>query len=78
MATESPRPTGYQALIEKYNLPVIPNWHESYVVPGNVRRIEHAHGSVREFYPASYWPGETMGEQIEFALKYDGINRRHA
>ena len=25
-------------------------------------------------YPAKYWPGETLGDHLEFALKYDGTN----
>ncbi|MCL7489699.1 MAG: Fic family protein [Desulfobulbaceae bacterium] len=29
---------------------------------------------IEEFYPAKYWPGDTLGDHLEFALKYDGTN----
>ncbi|MDE0181630.1 MAG: hypothetical protein OXL39_09815 [Caldilineaceae bacterium] len=25
-------------------------------------------------YPTHYWPGDRLGDQLEFALKYDGTN----
>lgn len=68
------RPAGYQALIEKYKLQVIPNWHVSYVASGNTRRIDTARQGIEDTYPDKYWPGETIGDHLEFALKYDGTN----
>ena len=69
------RTAGYEALIERYRLDVIPNWHRSFVaVETQVHKIEKDHNTVREHYPERYWPGESVGEQLEFALKYDGIN----
>lgn len=68
------RPAGYQALVERFGLNVIPNWHQSHVAAGNVRRVEADGGAVREVYPSKYWPGETLGDHLEFALKYDGTN----
>ena len=53
---------------------MLPNWHESSVGGAAGRRTETAGGSVREVYPAKYWPGEGLGDQLEFALKYDGTN----
>lgn len=29
---------------------------------------------VEEIYPSKYWPGDTLGDHLEFALKYDGTN----
>ena len=29
---------------------------------------------VEETYPATYWPGDSLGDHLEFALKYDGTN----
>ncbi|MFH1076884.1 MAG: Fic family protein [Pseudomonadota bacterium] len=29
---------------------------------------------IEEVYPFKYWPGETLGDHLEFALKYDGTN----
>src|SRR5258706_521952 len=67
-------PAGYLQLIHQYSLAVIPNWHASAVAPAGGRRIELASGLVQEVYPAKYWPGDTLGDHLEFALKYDGTN----
>lgn len=73
------RAAGYAALIQRYRLEVIPNWHESLVASSGTRRtVALAAGAggdvVREVYPPAYWPGEALGDQLEFALKYDGTN----
>ncbi len=69
------RAAGYEAMIERYSLDVVFNWHRSFVsTESQVHRIEKEEGSIREVYPERYWPGESAGEQLEFALKYDGIN----
>ena len=68
------RPAGYKALIARFNLDAIPNWHQSFVAAGNFHRIETTAGMTEEVYPAKYWPGDTLGDHLEFALKYDGIN----
>jgi len=31
-------------------------------------------GKEETIYPHSYWPGDKIGDHLEFALKYDGIN----
>jgi hypothetical protein len=68
------RLVGYAALSQMYGLDVIPNWHKSFVTTGGTRRIASTGGVVEEIYPAKYWPGDTMGDHLEFALKYDGTN----
>jgi Fic family protein len=68
------RPAGYAALIERYGLEVIPNWHASLVSAGATHRIHGAGGQIEEIYPAKYWPGDALGDHLEFALKYDGTN----
>ncbi len=67
---------GYEALIKHYQLDVVPNWHRSYIsVEHQTHHVyKEADGSIREIYPARYRPGESVGEQLEFALKYDGVN----
>ncbi len=73
-ATEA-RPAGYNALIARFRLEVIPYWHESFVATGNSRRADTTGGGVtKEVYPARYWPGDTLGDHPEFALEYDGTN----
>ena len=71
---ETLRKAGYSALIERYELDVIPNWHTSRVATGGMRRVVSNEGVVEEVYPSKYWPGDTLGDHLEFALKYDGTN----
>ena len=68
------RPAGYNALIARFGLETIPNWHRSFVATGNSRKTDTADGRTEDVYPASYWPGDTVGDHLEFALKYDGTN----
>ena len=68
------RPAGYAALIEQYGLDVIPNWHQSIVSQAGGHRIGTDGNAMTEVYPAAYWPGDTPGDHLEFALKYDGTN----
>ena len=68
------RLAGYAALIERYNLEVIPNWHRSMVTASGIHRIDSGGDVIEEVYPSKYWPGETLGDHLEFALKYDGTN----
>ena len=64
----------YAALAERYAVEVIPNWHESFVATSGPHRIDTTGEVIRETYPPAYWPGETLGDHLEFALKYDGTN----
>ena len=68
------RLAGYAALIDRYGFEVIPNWHRSLVKTSGIHRIDSTGGVIEENYPPIYWPGGTLGDQLEFALKYDGTN----
>jgi len=68
------RPAGYTALLERYGIQVVRNWHRSFVVDGITKHVTTGPAGVDEAYPVTYWPGETPGDQLEFALKYDGTN----
>ena len=73
------RAVGYEALVQLIGLNVTPNWHRSFVSGGNTHRIETVSGGieagiVEEVYPVKYWPGDGLGDHLEFALKYDGTN----
>ena len=74
MEQSSSRLAGYAALIERYGVDAIPNWHTSRVAAGGVRRAEVRAGVVEEVFPHRYRPGDTLGDQLEFALKHDGTN----
>ena len=65
----------YAALIEQYDLDVIPNWHTSMVTIRGTHRIDFLGGIIKEVYPSRYWPEERHWVTIwRFALKYDGTN----
>ena len=68
------RLAGYAALIERYAVDVIPNWHASHVTTGSVHRVDSRDGAVEERFPFRYWPGDGLGDHLEFALKHDGTN----
>jgi Fic family protein len=68
------RSAGYAALVERFDLDVIPNWHKSLVTTSGIHRIDLRAGIIEEVYPPKYWPGDTLGDHLEFALKYDGTN----
>lgn len=73
-SNKSIRLAGYAALIKRYGLEVVPNWHESRITAGTTHRIDSSGSVVREDYPSRYWPGDGLGDHLEFALKYDGTN----
>ncbi len=68
------RPAGYTALLNRYGIPAVLNWHRSVVSEGGTRRTDATVDDVVETYPAAYWPGERSTDHLEFALKYDGLN----
>ncbi|MDP8228395.1 MAG: Fic family protein [Candidatus Electryoneaceae bacterium] len=68
------RPVGYAELVRRYRLEVIPNWHRSMIAFSGTHTINTTDGIVEEVYPVKYWPGEELGDHLEFALKYDGVN----
>jgi Fic family protein len=73
-AKSAARAAGYEELVARYELNVITNWHRSFVAAGSPRRIETPAGIIEEIYPLKYWPGDSFGNHLEFALKYDGTN----
>ena len=68
------RLAGYAALIERYDLDIILNWHRSLVTISGIHRIDSSGSVIEEVYPPKYWPGDTLGDHLEFAFKYDGTN----
>ena len=72
--TPTSRPAGYAALVERYGVDVIPHWRSSRVASAGVRRVDFQSGVAVEVFPPRYWPGDTAGSQLEFALKHDGTN----
>jgi len=67
-------PAGYDALVAKFNLQVIPNWHHSRISESNIRQTHTDASQKFEAYPSFLLPEDSLGCQLEFALKYDGTN----
>ena len=68
------RLAGYAFLLEKLKISGMPNWHTSFVLSSGTHRSQVQEGLIEEVYPATYWPGDKVGDHLEFALKYDGVN----
>ena len=70
-----PRPAGYAYLLDMLDLVGIPHWHTSFVSSSGTHKSKvQESGAVEDIYPVRYWPGEKVGDHLEFALKYDGVN----
>lgn len=67
-------PVGYAALVRRYELRALPNHHQSYVAPSAQRRTISEPGLEIDVYPRQYAIPDTLGEQLKFAIRYDGIN----
>ncbi len=68
------RPAGYGYLLDMTGLAAMPHWHNSFVSASGTRRARVQNGFVDEVFTNQYWPGEGVGNHLEFALKYDGVN----
>ena len=68
------RPAGYTYMLENLGLTGMPHWHTSFVASSGTHKSKVQNGTIEEVYPVRYWPGETVGDHLEFALKYDGVS----
>lgn len=68
------RPVGYAFLQERYHLQTLTHFVSSQVIEAGGRRSIIEDGIRREVYPRAYWPGDSEFAQLEFALKYEGLN----
>jgi len=69
-----PRPAGYAYLLKKLELEGMPHWHTSFVSSAGTQKSKVQDGIIEDIYSVRYWPGDTIGDHLEFALKYDGTN----
>lgn len=68
------RPAGYAYLLDRLGMTGMPHWHTSFVSSSGNHRSKTQDNATYDIYPTRYCPGETIGDHLEFALKYDGIN----
>jgi Fic/DOC family len=76
-ATQLPKlsgatPVGYLWLAEKFSLRAIPPPQQSFVVEKGRRQTILSPHQVTEYYLKSYWPGDSIFDHLEFALKHEG------
>lgn len=75
LARPDTRPAGYAWLIERGGLLLQRRQHLSYLTEKSLRETIDRDGYVVDLYPQrSYDPGDGLPEQLEFALKYDGVD----
>jgi hypothetical protein len=65
-------PIGYAWLKQAYALPDVPLPHQSHISGSPMWREEH--GIRFRGWPQAMWPGDQIGDHLEFALKHEGIN----
>ncbi|MCY4170262.1 MAG: hypothetical protein OXF08_01540 [Bacteroidetes bacterium] len=51
----------------------MPNFHRSYVATSWGRKQNVKGNHVEDIFSSHYWPGDTIGDHLVFALKYDGV-----
>ena len=70
-----PTSLGYQWLIQQYDLPALPldEYACLSAARGGRRSVQQGGSTLHRFEP-SYDPGATLAGQIQFALRYEGIN----
>jgi len=74
MAVDSrDQPVGYAALIKELGLDVLPPRRASFVSRRSVIRFEAGSDRDTTHYPVGYAPDPTPTAQLEFALKYEGL-----
>jgi len=68
------RPAGYAYFVDRFELESMPHWHISYVSLSGSHKSKVHDGVTEDIYPVRYWPGDGIGDHLEFALKYDGVS----
>ena len=69
-------PLGYEALIVRYSLPTLSHFRSSYITPKGARGTSKKDDHEVHIYPKGYALKNEQDPlyQLEFSLKYDGIN----
>lgn len=68
------RNAGYTYLCDLFEICSIPNWHSSEISSLSAHKTSISGGAVHQLFRSEYWPGDSVGVHLEFALKYDGVN----
>jgi hypothetical protein len=68
------RSAGYQWLAERFDVVVMPHWRETRILTRGSRRFLDSSGRQIEYLPAVQDPGDDVFNQLEFALRKDGLH----
>ncbi|MFH0902962.1 MAG: hypothetical protein V2A73_20225, partial [Pseudomonadota bacterium] len=68
------QPVGYAKVITDYKLAVFPPHRLSFVAARGGKRERVEEGRTVVVYPPGYAPGGEITEQLEFALKHEGVS----
>lgn len=67
-------PAGYQWLAERFSVVTMPHWRETRILVRGVRRLVTTNGRQVEYLPAAQDPGDDVFNQLEFALRKEGLH----
>jgi hypothetical protein len=68
------KPAGYQWLAERFDVAVMPHWRETRILTRGARRLVETGGRQVEYLPAALDPGDDVFNQLEFALRKEGLH----
>lgn len=68
------RPIGYSWLAARFAIVTMPYWRESRALMKGAQRVIDKDGRLIESIPASRAPGDDVFDQLEFALKREGLH----
>jgi len=65
---------GYKRVIEEHGLGSLPCYCTSYILESGTRKTIKQQDGIEEYYTKTYAPGNTVFDQLVFALKYEGVD----
>ena len=68
------KPVGYKAVEKVLSIETVPHFRSSHLSAKGQRKTVIEDGQELHIYPSQYNPGESVIDQLVFALKYDGVN----
>jgi len=72
--TSDLKPVGWSELVRRYSLDVLPHYSQSFIsLKGRRKTVIDVHRKT-EIYTKNYDPGDTLGNHLTFALKFEGLN----
>jgi hypothetical protein len=68
------KPAGYRWLAERFGVVAMPHWRETRILTRGARRLVESGGRQVEYLPAAQDPGDNVSNQLEFALRKEGLH----